>query len=118
MIRRLNLTDNDFVNGLGISETSTTARHALSDYLYLVADCLTVVFQQSESLGLSDVDLMLTANRYLNEARQSLASTEWDGADCELPHQLETPDDIAAAATELSRQARLLEDAGFQQSLS
>lgn len=118
MIRALALTDSHFVNGLGNSEEAATARNELCDYLYLVADCLTVVFHESESLGLSDVDLMETANRYLDEARDSLASVPWNAGEGELPQRLGSPDEIPVAATELSRRARLLEDTGFQKSLS
>ncbi len=118
MIRALALTDSHLVNGLGNSDEATTARNELCDYLYLVADCLTVVFYESESLGLSDIDLVEAANRYLDEARDSLATVSWSAGDGELPQRLGSPDEIPVAATELSRRARQLEDTGFHKSLS
>ncbi len=118
MIRSLTLTDSYVANGMGSSEESGVSRHEISDYLYLVADCLTVVFHESESLGLSDLDVMETANRYLDEARLSCASIPWSDGSAGFPARLGTPDEIPVAATELSRRARLLEDAGWSESLS
>lgn len=118
MIRPLTLTNSFFANGSGHSAKSVASRHEISDYLYLVADCLTVVFRESASLGLSDMDMMETANRYLEEARLSCASISWVDGSTGFPARLGTPDEIPVAVTELSRRARLLEDAGFLESLS
>jgi hypothetical protein len=118
MIRPLVLTDSYVVNGLGISEESVTARRELSDYLYLVADCLTVVFHEAGSLGLSEFDLVATANRYLAEARTSLESVAGDTAGEALPPYIGAPDEILAVATALSRRAQLLEAVGVPGTIS
>ncbi len=118
MIRPLALTDSYFVNGLGHSEESAIARRDLSDYLYLVADCLTVVFHEAKSLGLSDIDLIETANRYLDEARTSLESLI-DVADVDgLPQQIGAPPELLTVAAALNHLARLLEEAEFPEVLS
>ncbi|MBI1315167.1 hypothetical protein GC176_28080 [bacterium] len=111
MIRPLALTDRLNIDGATTSSSLVVIRSELSDYLYLVADCLTVVFHESDSLGLSDIDLLETANRYLDEARDSLIAAESVVGRLELPCRLAALHEIPDAATELSRRARLLEDA-------
>ena len=118
MIRPLALKDSHLVNGLGSSEKASSALNELSDYLYLVADCLTVLFHEAESLGLSNLELMETANRYLDEARDSVTSLSWAPINGELPGRVNSPDEIPTAATELARRARLLEESGTLKSIS
>ena len=114
MIRPLTLMDSRHFEGSDGGENSTATRLEVSDYLYLVADCLTVLFHESESLGLSGVDLLATANQYLGEARLTLGLELSTSDDLGLPARLNASDEIPAVASAIRVQAQLLDDAEFQ----
>lgn len=81
----------------------------LCDYLYLVADCLTVIFLESESLGLNDRALLETANRYLSEAQSCLRSMPAFREGYPVPTRVTARNDIQTTAAQLHEQARFLE---------
>ena len=113
MIRPITLKEGLSVDGSHSELNLLVIRTEVSDYLYLVADCLTVVFHESDELGLSEFDLVETANRYLDEARNSLGPVAGYLGEVKVPDPLWSRDEIPDAATELSTHARTLEDAGF-----
>ncbi|MHC4879354.1 MAG: hypothetical protein ACYTGL_23100 [Planctomycetota bacterium] len=113
MIRPITFKESLSVDGSQSELNLLVIRTEVSDYLYLVADCLTVVFHESDELGLSEFALVETANRYLDEARSSLVPVASYLGGVSVPDPLWSRDEIPDAATELSVHARALEEAGF-----